>query len=81
MKKHYGEYKSTTTSQTGCLKQFVTSATDSILFPPQVSYPCSLCKKSHGFGLVKTWILYSDSQFKGFEKYCVDHGIETEVKL
>lgn len=78
---YYGEYRSSTVSQTGCIKQFVTSPNTHLLFPPQVSYECSLCNKTHGFRLVRTWSVSTEKQIKSFEKYCVDHKMDLDVPI
>jgi hypothetical protein len=78
---YFGHYKSTTTSQNGCIKEFVTVGNTTVLFPPQVQYECTLCKKVHGFRFVKPWLISSEKQKKDFIKYCVDNSIETEVSI
>lgn len=76
---YYGHYRSTTTSQTGCVKEFLTTSQLTMLFPPQVQYLCDLCKVEHGFRFMTGHIVATPSQKKSLVKYCTDRGIEQDV--
>lgn len=76
---YYGEYKSSTSSETGCLKRFVSTETNSLLFPPVVHYSCDLCKSKHSFGFTKAWTVNTPSQQKKFAEYCEQNQIEQGV--
>lgn len=78
---YYGHYKSSTTSQTGCIQEFVTVPQSTMMFPPQVIYECILCKSSHGFRFTLGHIASTRKQKGEFEAYCTKQGIELGVKV
>lgn len=78
---YFAHYKSSSTGQSGCIKEFVTPETDHTMFPPQVSYACNLCKISHGFRLARTHIVNTPSMRKQFDTFCVSNHIERDVEV
>lgn len=79
--RYYGLYRSSTTSTTGCVKEFITHPKDNMLFPPQVQYKCDLCNVEHGFRFIMGHITATPKQIKSFIEYCVAKGIEQEVEI
>lgn len=79
---YYGEYKSSTSSTSGCLKKFMTVGSENIIYPPQLNYTCDLCgTKTHGFGLVRVWSVATKRQLEGFTSYCAFNSIETDIDI
>lgn len=76
---YFGHYKASTTGQTGCVKEFVTTGSASMTFPPQVMYRCDLCKLEHGFRYMTGHVASTPKQRERLVRYCHDHDIELDV--
>lgn len=80
--KYYGEYVSSTTGQSGCVKRFMSVPQEKITFPPQVSYMCDLCDVTHGFRLKGAHIISTPSQEKAFRRaYATEEHVEFDVDV
>lgn len=75
----YGHYRSSTTSETGCVKEFLTLPHARPLFPAQVQWFCELCNGTHGFRLTATHQAATPRQQRQLGQYCREHGIETDI--
>lgn len=78
---YYGEYKSSTSSTTGCVHKFMSLPSSEILFPAQVNYLCHLCSGIHAFSLVRTWNVSTKRQTEGFRSYCAFNAVELDVDI
>lgn len=79
---YYAEYSSTTTGLTGCVKRFATLPREIQWFPAQINVSCDLCKNTtHGFRLVKTYLVTTPSQERNFALHCESQGIEPGLDL
>lgn len=74
---YYAEYGTVET----CQKTWVSSAQNSIMFPPQVAYTCDKCKKNHNFRLRRTYTASTPSQNKAFAEYCFKNNLEFGVSI
>jgi hypothetical protein len=74
-------YKSATTTTTGCVKRFATTAWDQLVFPPQVAYPCDLCQGVHNFRLDQAMTVSTPRQRANMERWCKDQGVEANVEV
>ncbi len=78
---YFAQYTSTTATHTGCVKQFVTSGQDTVLFPPNVEYDCDLCGNYHTFRLTRKRTVSTPSQRRQFDEYCISQSLERDVNL
>lgn len=81
MPRYVGQYHSAVSSLTGCIKEFVSTKTDTMNFPPQVLYFCDLCNTTHPFRFTKSIIVHTPSQQKQLEAFCKSHHIERDVDV
>jgi len=78
---YHGEYISSVSGQTGCVKTFASLGQESLSFPPQVMYYCDLCSNKHGFRLTRTHQVATPSQERNFDRYCDINSIEQDVEV
>jgi len=79
---YYGEYVSSTVSQTGCIKGFLTERQSSPSFAPQVMYTCSLCNDvRHGFRLLRIHMAATPRQSERLISRCVDMDLEIDIRV
>lgn len=77
----YGHYKSSTVSETGCVKEFISKPQEHAIFIPQLQYECDLCQKTHGFRLLRSLTASTPRQRKELERYCENNKLEVDVSL
>lgn len=77
---YYGLYRSSTTTVTGCVKEFVTTPQTDVRFASQVNYLCDLCKVTHAFRFAYSHLVNTPRQKKQFDEYCSARGIERDVE-
>lgn len=77
----YGHYQSSTRGQTLCLKEFLTTGSVDIGFPPQLAYHCDICNDTHGFRLSRTYHVSTPSQETQLEEFCAANTIERGVEV
>lgn len=75
--KFHAEYR----SAGPCQKTWISAASESSNFPPQVAYNCDLCSATHNFRLARNYMIATEGQAKRFATYCSNQGMETEVKI
>lgn len=78
---YFGIYKSSTEGQTGCVQEFVTTASSKIAFPAQVMYFCKLCNASHGFRYMRCVTVNTPSMQRQFDEACASLGRERDVQV
>jgi len=79
---YYGEYVSSTVSQTGCIKGFLTEGQANSSFAPQVMYICDLCSNvRHGFRLLRTHMAATPKQSERLISRCIDMDLEIDIKV
>ena len=78
---YYGIYASSTTGQTGCVKQFCSIPKDKAAFPPLVQWDCSACKKQHNFRFNKSMLVNSPKRVKDFVEYCEENHIDMDIDV
>ncbi len=78
---YYGIYRSSTSAQTGCVKQIATTAQEQMQFPPQISFSCDLCNTTHNFRYVSAMRPTTESQKKNFFEFCLKYKIESDVNI
>lgn len=78
---YYGMYHAATTGQTGCVKEFVTVAQETVVFSPQVNYYCDLCATTHPFRYVRSVLVATPGQSRKFATYCHERHIERDVEV
>lgn len=76
---YYGHYKSSVVSQTGCVKEFVTTESDSLIFIPQVLTHCDLCNNVHGFRLYTVHMASTPKQKKSFNEFCEAKNLQQKT--
>lgn len=76
-----GFYSSSTTSQTGCVKKFLTTERKDLAFPVQYHRECDLCGVTHPFRLERTTTVGTPRQRTQVRTYCEQQRIEMDVKL
>lgn len=77
----YARYFASTTSVTGCLKEFIVTPREINDFPASVMYDCNLCKQNHGFRLQEVYVLSTPKQIQRFEEYCTTHNLEYYISF
>lgn len=63
---HYATYQTVMTDETGCLQSVTAGPKGDSLFAPALQVQCGLCKKRHGFTLVKTYLIPTPNQKRRF---------------
>lgn len=79
--KYYAEYRSGNSGSVGCVNAFMTSASDTNVFPPQVEKRCDLCNKNHSFYLHGTHLAATPKQVDRIERYCDDNNFQRDVEI
>jgi hypothetical protein len=74
-------YRSSTSSETGCVKRFATTAWGQLVFPPQVAYPCDLCRETHHFRLDQVMTVGTPGQRANMTRWCQENRVETDVEV
>lgn len=77
---YFGHYTSST-SERICVKEFFTTATEAMRFPPQVNYHCDTCDKVHPFKYKNLFRATTPGQNKKLDEYCKEHNIERDVEV
>lgn len=78
---YFGHYRSTTSAQTGCVKEFFTVGQATLRFAPQVLYRCDLCGIEHGFRFSDARMATTLRQRRALDDYCARHAIERDVRI
>jgi hypothetical protein len=73
-------YKSSTTTTTGCVKQFATTEREELTFTPQVQRLCDLCQSIHNFRLDRVVTVATPRQRKNVRTYCEELGIDLDIE-
>lgn len=76
-----GFYASSTTSNTGCVKRFVTTEREDLLFPAQVEHLCDLCGSTHNFRLDRVATMATPRQRKSIRAYVTAQAIDLDVQI
>lgn len=77
----YGHYKSSVVGTSGCVKEFVSTPTALMGFPPHVSFYCDLCKDTHSFRFTQAHQVSTPSVSRSFDEFCEVRHIERDVEV
>jgi hypothetical protein len=74
-------YTSSTTSTSGCVKKFVTTERDDLMFPAQVSHRCDMCNTTHSFRLDRVATMATPRQRRSIREYVSEQGIDIDIQI
>lgn len=69
------------TSNSGCVATFATSAQDEIFFPVQIEMECWLCSKAHGFKYDRYYIVGTPKESIKFAEFCEIMHIKQDINV
>lgn len=74
-------YSSSTTTTTGCVKQFATTEREDLMFPTQVPHECVLCKVTHNFRMNRVVSMSTPKQRKNVRDWCESQGMDLDIEI
>lgn len=78
---YYGHYRSSTSGESGCVREFITTPHLVADFPVSVLLPCPLCRKTHGFIFAFSHFASTPKQRAQLEAWSVSRDIGFGVAL